>query len=44
MGSVIVCTGYQPFDAARVKAYGYGWFPNVITSFEFEAMLRGGAS
>ncbi len=42
MGSVIVCTGYQPFDAARVKAYGYGWFPNVITSFEFEAMLRRG--
>ncbi|MHB8078637.1 MAG: CoB--CoM heterodisulfide reductase iron-sulfur subunit A family protein [Candidatus Krumholzibacteriia bacterium] len=42
VGSVVVCTGYAPFDAARVKAYGYGWFPNVITSFEFERMLRDG--
>ncbi len=42
VGSVVVCTGYQPFDASRVQAYGYGWFPNVITSFEFEKMLREG--
>ena len=40
--SVVVCTGYQPFDASRIEAYGYGWFPNVITSFEFETMLREG--
>ena len=43
VGSVIVCTGYEPFDAARVKAYGYGWFPNVITSFEFENDAARGA-
>jgi heterodisulfide reductase subunit A len=42
VGSVIVCTGYQPFDAARIQSYGYGWFPNVITSFDFEQMLRAG--
>ncbi len=42
VGSVIVCTGYQPFDAARVQSYGYGWFPNVITSFDLERKLREG--
>jgi heterodisulfide reductase subunit A len=41
-GSVIVCTGYKEFDPSRVKAYGYGWLPDVITSFELEAMIRKG--
>lgn len=43
VGSVVVCTGYQEFDAARAAEYGYGRLPNVITSFELEAMLRQGA-
>jgi len=42
VGSVIVCTGYKEFDAARITHYGYGKLPNVITSFEFEQMLRAG--
>ena len=42
VGSVIVCTGYKEFDAARITHYGYGKLPNVITSFEFEQMLRQG--
>ncbi len=42
VGSVVVCTGYQEFDASRVKQYGYGRLPDVITSFELEAMLRRG--
>jgi heterodisulfide reductase subunit A len=42
VGSVIVCTGYKEFDAARITHYGYGKLPNVITSFEFERMLRAG--
>ncbi|MFH1262931.1 MAG: CoB--CoM heterodisulfide reductase iron-sulfur subunit A family protein [Pseudomonadota bacterium] len=42
VGSVVVCTGYKEFDASRVRAYGYGFFPDVITSFELEAMLRKG--
>jgi heterodisulfide reductase subunit A len=40
VGNVVVCTGYQEFDASRVTEYGYGRLPNVITSFELEAMLR----
>ncbi len=42
VGSVIVCTGYREFDAARATHLGYGKLPNVITSFEFERMLRPG--
>ncbi|HPC83037.1 MAG TPA: CoB--CoM heterodisulfide reductase iron-sulfur subunit A family protein [Thermoanaerobaculaceae bacterium] len=42
VGSIVVCTGYTEFDASRITHYGYGRLPNVITSFEFEAMLRAG--
>jgi heterodisulfide reductase subunit A len=42
VGSVIVCTGYKEFDAARARGFGYGRFPDVITSFELEAMIRKG--
>jgi heterodisulfide reductase subunit A len=41
-GSVLVCTGYKEFDASRIEQYGYGRLPDVITSFELEAMLRKG--
>jgi heterodisulfide reductase subunit A len=42
VGNVIVATGYQEFDASRMTHYGYGKLPNVVTSFEFEKMLRTG--
>ncbi len=42
VGSVVVCTGYKDFDAARIEQFGYGLLPDVITSFELEAMLRRG--
>ncbi len=42
VGSVVVATGYKPFDPTPVKAFGYGTNPDVITSFEFEKMLRSG--
>jgi heterodisulfide reductase subunit A len=42
VGSVVVCTGYKEFDASRIKQYGYGKFPDVITSFELETMIRKG--
>jgi heterodisulfide reductase subunit A len=42
VGSVVVCTGFQEFDAGRVRQYGYGRLPDVITSFELETMLRKG--
>jgi len=42
VGNVVVATGYKEFDASRVVHYGYGKLPNVVTSFEFEKMLRAG--
>lgn len=40
VGSVIVATGFQTFDARRAPAYGYGRFPNVYTSLEIERLVN----
>ncbi|HTX87858.1 MAG TPA: CoB--CoM heterodisulfide reductase iron-sulfur subunit A family protein [Bacteroidales bacterium] len=40
VGNIIVATGYKPFDAKRMEQYGYGKFPNVLTSLEFERLLN----
>ncbi len=37
-GAVIWATGWKPYDAARIQPYGYGRFPNVVTSLEFERL------
>ncbi len=42
VGSAVVCTGAKEFDPARARGYGYGTLPDVVTSFELEAMLREG--
>jgi len=39
VGSVILCPGFEEFDAKLKKEYGYGEFKNVVTSIEFERML-----
>ncbi|MDD3580132.1 MAG: NAD(P)-binding protein [Desulfobacca sp.] len=39
VGAVILALGFRPFDASRKGEYGYGRYPNVITSLEFERML-----
>ncbi|MCL4560915.1 MAG: CoB--CoM heterodisulfide reductase iron-sulfur subunit A family protein, partial [Chloroflexi bacterium] len=36
VGNIILATGYDLFDCRRVPEYGYGRFPDVITSLEFE--------
>jgi len=38
VGAVVWATGWQPYDAAKIQPYGYGRFPNVITSVEFERL------
>lgn len=38
VGNIILATGYQLFDAEVIRRYGYGTFPNVLTSLEFERM------
>ncbi len=40
MGSILVAVGFQEFDARKLGNYGYGRFPNVVTSLELERMLN----
>lgn len=37
--SIVVCTGYDLFDARLKEEYGYGIYDNVITSAELEKMF-----
>jgi heterodisulfide reductase subunit A len=39
IGSIILAPGFEPFDARLKSEYGYGRFPNVVTSIEFERIL-----
>jgi heterodisulfide reductase subunit A len=39
-GSVIIASGFQTFDAARIPAYGYGRYPNILTAMEFERLVN----
>jgi heterodisulfide reductase subunit A len=40
VGSIVLATGYELFDARRIERYGYGRLPNVLTSLEFERMTN----
>jgi heterodisulfide reductase subunit A2 len=39
VGSVILAPGFKAFDPKVYDTYGYGKYPNVITSMEFERIL-----
>ncbi|MDO8716011.1 MAG: FAD-dependent oxidoreductase, partial [Dehalococcoidales bacterium] len=39
VGSVILTPGFEAFDAKLKGEYGYGRYPNVVTSLEFERIL-----
>jgi heterodisulfide reductase subunit A len=38
-GAVILAGGFEPFDARLKGEYGYGLWPNVVTSLEYERIL-----
>ena len=40
VGTIVLATGFQPFDARRVPYYGYGQYPNVYTALEIERMVN----
>ncbi|MBL6962955.1 MAG: CoB--CoM heterodisulfide reductase iron-sulfur subunit A family protein [Bacteroidetes bacterium] len=40
VGNIIVASGFKPFDAKRIERFGYGKFPNVLTSLEFERLIN----
>ena len=39
VGSIVVATGFQVWDANIATEYGYGRYDNVVTSMEFERMM-----
>lgn len=40
VGTIIVCTGFELFDATEKEEYGYGVYPNVVNLGEVERMLN----
>lgn len=38
VGAIILAMGFQPFDAGLMPELGYGRFPNVITSMQYERL------
>ena len=38
IGAIVVATGYDHFDPSVMSEYGYGQFPNVITTMEMERL------
>ena len=39
VGAVVMALGFQTFDPSKAKIWGYGLYPNVITSLQFERYL-----
>ncbi len=39
VGAVILAPGYQVYQAALSREYGFGRYPNVITALQFERLL-----
>jgi heterodisulfide reductase subunit A-like polyferredoxin len=39
VGAVILAPGYQAYQAALSREYGFGHYPNVITALQFERLL-----
>ncbi len=40
VGAIIIATGFQIFDASKIPEYGWGKYPNVLTTFEFERLIN----
>jgi heterodisulfide reductase subunit A-like polyferredoxin len=39
VGAMILSPGFRPFDAREKPEYGFGRYPNVVTSIQFERIL-----
>ncbi len=39
VGAVLLAPGFDEFDPALLSEYGYGRFPNVLSSIEFERLM-----
>ena len=39
VGTIIIATGWDPYDPTGLKQYGFGRYPNVITGLQMERLL-----
>ncbi len=39
VGAIVLNPGFETFDAEKLSYYGYGRYPNVLTSMQFERVL-----
>ena len=39
VGTIIIATGYDPYDAKRMQQYGFGRYKNVINALQMERLL-----
>jgi len=44
VGNIIITTGYELLDVGKIEQYGYGKYPNVLTSLEFERLTNSSGS
>jgi len=42
VGTIVVATGFDPYDPKELDEYGYTRFQNVLTSLEFERLVNAG--
>jgi heterodisulfide reductase subunit A len=42
VGAIILATGHEVYDGAKLPRYGYGKLPNVYSALEFERMVNAG--
>jgi len=42
VGSIVVATGFDPYNPREMDEYGYTRFENVLTSLEFERLVNAG--
>jgi heterodisulfide reductase subunit A2 len=40
VGALVICTGFDFYDMAKMPEYGYGRIRNVVTAMEFERLLN----
>ena len=40
VGAMVLATGYDMYDAAKIPQYGHGRYPNVLDGLEFERMTN----
>lgn len=40
VGNIILAIGYELLDVSKIEQYGYGVYPNVLTSLEFERLTN----